>query len=289
MQVKHLRPFKCTFSFAGCDQIFGSKNEWKRHVTSQHMYLSYWECNLSLCKDRQAFFNRKDLFGQHLKRMHVPHPKKVESFWPEAQKKMVHEQNRVERERWIREEIPNIQDSCFKILRETPLKSNCEICKSEFSGAKSWDTKMEHVGKHYENGDQPPPSGPFQDEGLVIWALEHQLVMERDPYESSSNTSESGYVDAFPELSSSTHKVLMENNCKYQFTKSNQFIPRSTCSGQSPIQKPDNLPVSNNDLALQADNIVYPTENILLDGAFKDCAPGDHDTFLLLSGGRIIS
>jgi len=280
MQVKHLRPFKCTFSFAGCDQIFGSKNEWKRHVTSQHMHLSYWECNFSPCKDRQAFFNQRELFGMHLKRMHVPSAKKVESFWSEAQKKMVHEQNRVERERWIREEIPNIQDS-FKVLRETPLESDCEVCRAKFSGPKSWDLKMEHVGEHYENGEKPPPDGHFEDEGLIKWALEHQLVMERDPYESFSNTSESGYFGAFPGLSS-VHKVLMGNNCKYQFTKPNQFIPRSTCSGQSPIQQPDKLPVSNKDLDLQADNNLF-------DGAFNDDAPGDHDTLLLLSGGRNIS
>jgi len=240
MQVKHLRPFKCTFSFAGCNQAFGSKNEWKRHVTSQHMYLSCWECNLSLCKDRQAFFNRKDLFGQHLKRMHVPNGKEVGSFLPEAQKKTVLEQNRVERERWIREEIPNIQDSCFKVLRETPLESNCEFCRAKFSGPKSWDLKMEHVGEHYENGEKPPPDGHFEDEGLVKWALEQGLVMERDPYESPSNTGKSGYIDAFPELTPSAHKGLIENYCKYQFTKSNQFIPRA-----STALIPDNLPLSN--------------------------------------------
>jgi len=111
-------------------------------------------------------------------------------------------------------------------------------------------------------------------------------------YGARSNTCESGYLDAFPELSSSVHKVLMGNNCKYQFTEPNQFIPRITCSGQSPIQKPDKLPVSNKDLDLQADNIVYPMEipdNILFDGAFNDDAPGDHDTLLLLSEGRNIS
>ncbi|KAF8455756.1 hypothetical protein BGX38DRAFT_1140381 [Terfezia claveryi] len=283
MQVKHLRPFKCTFSFAGCDQIFGSKNEWKRHVTSQHMYLSYWECNLSLCKDRQAFFNRKDLFGQHLKRMHVPHSKKVESFWPEMQRKITHEQNRVEMERWVREEVPSIQDSCFKILRETPLESNCEICGFKFSGPKSWDLKMEHVGKHYENGDQPLPDGPFEDKGLIEWALEHQLVMERDPYDSL--TSESNYLDHCSKLSPSAQKAVMDESlCKYQFTKANQFIPRSTCRDLSPIQNSDNLP-----LPRQAEDISYSNVcPLLFDGAFNDAAPGDHDTRLLLSGGRIM-
>lgn len=294
MQVKHIRPFKCTFSFAGCDQIFGSKNEWKRHVTSQHMYLSYWQCNLSLCRDRQAFFNRKDLFSQHLKRMHVPHTKKIEAFMTEAEKKEVHEHNQVECDRWIRDEIPAIQDNCFKIIRETPLESNCEICKARFSGPKSWETKMEHVGKHYESGDQPPPDGPFEDEGLIRWALEERLVMERDPYESSSNASESAYLDPFSELSSSVNEVLMENLCKYQFTKSNQFISKSAYSDQSSNRKPDNLPPSNRDLDSHADVSGCTTaspeqfDNLLFDGAFNGEAPGDLDTLILLSGGRVL-
>ena len=286
MQVKHLRPFICTFSFAGCDQIFGSKNEWKRHVISQHMYLNFWECDIAGCRDRQAFFNRKDLFGQHLKRMHVPHSKKVESSWSEAQKKMVHEENQIKREHWIRQEIPSIQENCFKVIRETPLKSNCEICGAEFNGPKSWDTKMEHVGKHYENGDKPPSDGLFLDAGLVQWAVEQQLVMERDPYE-SSNTSESGCHDddVLSGISPSAHKVLMENHCKYQFTKLNQFIPKNTYSDQS---QPGNLPLSNKDLGPQADDISYSTFNDLLyDGAFNDAPPGDHDTKLLLLGGEI--
>lgn len=286
MQVKHLRPFKCTFSFAGCDHIFGAKNEWKRHVTSQHMYLAYWQCNLSLCKDRQAAFNRKDLLGQHLKRMHVPPVKKTDSYGLEGKKKSAVEQDRIERDRWIREEIPVIQDRCFKFLRDPPSKSNCEICNSQFSGSKCWETKMEHVGKHYENGDQLAHDAPYTDQGLIAWALEHGIIEERDSYESSSNTSESGNLArSFTETSHSVHKALMESHCKYQFTKSNQFISRSDCHDQSPIRKPDNPLPPNEDLSLQTAD--YLEMSHIFDD-FNDVPPVDHDTDILFRAGNLI-
>ena len=36
----HTRPFPCAFSFAGCNSTFGSKNEWKRHISSQHLWFN---------------------------------------------------------------------------------------------------------------------------------------------------------------------------------------------------------------------------------------------------------
>ncbi|KAF8419011.1 hypothetical protein EV426DRAFT_617101 [Tirmania nivea] len=56
LQEKHPRPFKCAFSSAaGGGQTFRSKNEWERHVTLQHMYLTDWDRNNSLCGDRKGY------------------------------------------------------------------------------------------------------------------------------------------------------------------------------------------------------------------------------------------
>jgi hypothetical protein len=74
-RVRHecKRPFHCDFTFAGCQQTFASKNEWKQHINSQHTQPYYWRCDFPSCIDRKtATSNRKDLFGQHLKRMHGP-------------------------------------------------------------------------------------------------------------------------------------------------------------------------------------------------------------------------
>ena len=66
-----IRAFPCTFATYGCPSTFTSKNEWKRHVQTQHMRLGFWRCDQ--CPDvhcKPNDFNRKDLFIQHVRRMH---------------------------------------------------------------------------------------------------------------------------------------------------------------------------------------------------------------------------
>jgi hypothetical protein len=106
---KHTRPFKCVFHFAGCESTFASKNEWKRHVNTQHLVLQFWLYQEGGCaktvngparssgnapgsKSRGqviafasssgsagpqlpngVIFNRKDLYTQHLRHMRIPH------------------------------------------------------------------------------------------------------------------------------------------------------------------------------------------------------------------------
>ncbi|KAK1918458.1 hypothetical protein P3342_001376 [Pyrenophora teres f. teres] len=40
------RPFPCPLAAYGCTSNFPSKNEWKRHVSTQHIKLTYWRCDL---------------------------------------------------------------------------------------------------------------------------------------------------------------------------------------------------------------------------------------------------
>ncbi|KAI5850491.1 hypothetical protein DFP73DRAFT_524229 [Morchella snyderi] len=164
MQTKHTRPFVCTFHFAGCEQTFGSKNEWKRHVFSQHLQLHYWRCDYTNCADRKAYFNRKDLYGQHLKRMHSP--------------KATNTKNPPENKHWLGIEIPQIQDRCRKERRAPPERSICGYCHKEFSGHGSWDIRMEHVGKHYEKNNYKDIDTKkwVMDEDLIRWALEEKII-----------------------------------------------------------------------------------------------------------------
>lgn len=159
MQTQHTRPFLCTFYFANCTQTFGSKNEWKRHVFSQHLQLHYWRCDNAGCAERRAFFNRKDLFGQHLKRMHGPN-----TSTPKGPREM---------KDWLGREIPLIQERCRKERRSPPEWSKCGYCLEEFKGEGSWDLRMEHVGKHYEKNNYKniDPKAWVMDEGLVEWAI----------------------------------------------------------------------------------------------------------------------
>lgn len=163
MQTQHTRPFLCTFHFAGCEQTFGSKNEWKRHVFSQHLRLTYWRCDNIDCADRNAIFNRKDLFGQHLKRMHGP---KQGNTYKNSQKD------------FLSQEIPKIQERCQRVRRSPPKWSKCGYCEDEFQGEGSWDMRMEHVGKHYEKNNYKAinPKSWVMDVGLIRWAIDEGIV-----------------------------------------------------------------------------------------------------------------
>lgn len=169
IQTSHTRPFVCTFSVYGCHSTFGSKNEWKRHVTSQHLRLGFWRCDLGACAHdpaRPNDFNRKDLFTQHVRRMHAPGPKT----------------SRPERERW-EARLEADQQRCWVKSRETPERSECGFCRSEeaggkkvsFEGAGSWEERMEHVGRHFEKGDGVRLSWK-EDVGLREWMVREGLL-----------------------------------------------------------------------------------------------------------------
>ncbi|KAI1179234.1 hypothetical protein F4777DRAFT_503603 [Nemania sp. FL0916] len=196
IKKQHTRPFTCIFEFADCHSTFASKNEWKRHCASQHIVLQYWVCQQDACAQvsnkpttskrssgasrRRAdcprypaasasalpngtIFNRKDLYTQHLRRMHVPmHLKnKVKSKthvpeWEERQR--VH------------------QDEAIRTRCKLPTHMLCPApnCNVRFDGASAWDDRMEHVAKHLEKvaiGAEPPMRfGGDDDNTLIDWA-----------------------------------------------------------------------------------------------------------------------
>ncbi|KAI1438356.1 hypothetical protein GGR50DRAFT_704530 [Xylaria sp. CBS 124048] len=166
----HTRPFPCAFSFAGCPSTFGSKNEWKRHIASQHLCLQFYRCSScsqSAIEGKGNEFNRKDLFTQHLRRMHAPFAikkasgkgdSKLQSEW-EAQ-------------------VKNMQQSCLVTRRRPPQSSACPKpdCASVFEGPTSWDEWTEHVGRHMEKGEADRLG---VDRLLAKWALE-QGIIERN-------------------------------------------------------------------------------------------------------------
>lgn len=46
---EHAQRLVCIFSFAGCQNTFSSKKEWKLHVSSQHLNPYYWVCEPQDC------------------------------------------------------------------------------------------------------------------------------------------------------------------------------------------------------------------------------------------------
>ena len=177
IKTMHQRPYVCVFSFAGCESTFASKNEWKRHVTTQHLCFHSWICRQGQCAkvarplaNYGAEFNRKDLFTQHLKRMHVPGSVKSGS------KKAGRD--------W-EEQIKYLQEHCKIEKRQAPEELRCcvEGCDAKFEGANCWDERMEHVGKHLDQASDKELAGKRvvvhqgRDELLVEWAIEQGIVV----------------------------------------------------------------------------------------------------------------
>ena len=180
------RPFICTFSFANCMQTFATKNEWKRHVSSQHIQSKVWKCDIGTCIDRKAAtFNRKDLFGQHLKRMHAPKP--VKNNYPGHDHNPGRGQTSTSKEMndYLNSEVPLIQERCCIIQRRTPEELTCGLttCSKGFYGINAWDEWMEHVGRHYENTHTSIPEDDISvdmwrtDPVVSEWSLMQEIVI----------------------------------------------------------------------------------------------------------------
>ncbi|KAI1841966.1 hypothetical protein JX266_011826 [Neoarthrinium moseri] len=188
IKQQHTRPFVCVFNFAGCDSTFASKNEWKRHVTSQHLLLNYWLCQEDACSKlpnsvpsldphaslpNGAIFNRKDLYTQHYRRMHIPQPIKKQV----KEKKTIPEWEDCVRSR---------QEKAHRLRCHLPDYMRCPAigCVAEFSGPNSWDERMEHVSKHLEKAAQGlEPSilfGGENDPTLTTWAFLNGVIKQRE-------------------------------------------------------------------------------------------------------------
>lgn len=181
------RMFVCSFAHYGCDSTFPSKNEWKRHVTSQHLQLGFYRCDADDCKPSNSKnnrcmpknahnnssangstksrpyndFNRKDLFTQHQRRMHAPWVAKPDLKPTQAE------------EDAFEAGLENVRSRCWHENRKPPQHSQCGFCGQKFSGSRSWDERMEHVGKHFEKGER---KNEAEDPDLREWALREGII-----------------------------------------------------------------------------------------------------------------
>lgn len=180
INTSHLRAYVCVFAFAGCKSTFASKNEWKRHVASQHLNFSAWVCSLGTCDKMHASrktgersvgaeFNRKDLFTQHLRRMHAPFDVK---------------RKKNKNLEW-EEEVKRLQTECLVVKRQAPTMLGCPMqnCQQLFEGATCWDERMEHLAKHLEQiaRDQRSEEEMHQEDDrfLTEWAVRENIIERR--------------------------------------------------------------------------------------------------------------
>lgn len=235
IKKQHTRPFNCVFNFAGCTSTFASKNEWKRHVNSQHLVLEYWLCDLEPCAhvkngaggsspspssssrssksssrrksttstpNRQSvithhndtsstfpngsIFNRKDLYTQHVRRMHKPAhiSKHASSSSSSSSKKSTNTPPSPATAAWD-EQIKRYQTQATRPRCQLPTYMECPAsgCGQHFEGDNAWDHRMEHVAQHLEraaSGEEAPISfGGEGDETLMGWATRGDVDVVR--------------------------------------------------------------------------------------------------------------
>ena len=183
------RPFICAFYHYGCSARFSSKNEWKRHVSSQHLQLGVYRCNTGNCNPNYRKppsgrsngangifeppvyndFNRKDLFTQHHRRMHVPWA----ASGSKAPSKKAHED--------FESSLESVRQQCWIQRRQPPQHCGCIFCDWKAEGSTAWEERMEHVGKHFEKADRARDDIGFGDEDLELrrWALQEGIVVDK--------------------------------------------------------------------------------------------------------------
>ncbi|KAK0388307.1 hypothetical protein NLU13_4552 [Sarocladium strictum] len=172
IRSSHRRPLTCVFHYAGCQSTFSAKNEWKRHVLSQHLGLFYWHCTLDHCSQANplhahgrsiapgipaygSIFNRKDLYTQHVRRMHLGAESHDKKAFKEAEAR-----------------LKVLQEAAKKKRCELPLFMECPAvkCSQVFRGPTAWDDRMEHVACHLSRA----ASGKEED---VLFGGEHDLTL----------------------------------------------------------------------------------------------------------------
>jgi hypothetical protein len=177
--------YPCPFLPYGCPASFSSKNEWKRHLNTQHLSLSTYRCDLCISKPGSSSspqqtndFNRKDLFIQHLRRMHCKTPSEststISSF---------------KTARYDCLTIPDTPaslakqaDRCYIPPPSPPASMQCIFCCHTFSGPQAWILRTEHISRHLERlrrdgNDVPKLEKWRRDIELERWCLESGVLV----------------------------------------------------------------------------------------------------------------
>ena len=175
------RKFICSFSHYGCDVALSSKNEWKRHVSIQHLQLGFYRCDVGPCNPeynpgvpghKRVYndFNRKDLFTQHHRRMHKPESGPGSGAFAPGQENSAD---------WkaFEDSLEGVRQRCWVEKRKPPMRSTCGFCGRVFEGDGSWNDRMEHVGGHFSR-DVIDSKEEREDEDLTNWALQEGIVKD---------------------------------------------------------------------------------------------------------------
>jgi hypothetical protein len=176
------RAFICPLAPYGCTATFNAKNEWKRHALTQHFRLGFWRCDLCTeSSNGPNDFNRKDLFVQHVRRMHPTNlaPATSTSNSNSTSKKKSRVQGRVAA---VEAALNKTAERCYQRTREAPETCCCVFCEETFEGDAALESRTEHVGKHMESrrkdGLEPVPVADWrEDQELEDWLLRYKMIV----------------------------------------------------------------------------------------------------------------
>jgi hypothetical protein len=123
---RHTKPYGCTFT--GCDKVFGSKNDWKRHENSQHFQGEFFKCQQPHHGER---FNKCAFMTQHQTDMevHLINTHYLSSDAAKGQVAISHVGRNHQNRFWC--------GFCGEVVR---LESN---------GVGAWDERFNHIDKHF--------------------------------------------------------------------------------------------------------------------------------------------
>lgn len=187
------RFFTCPLWPYGCHADFPSKNEWKRHFNSQHLCLGFWRCDL--CNDHEVNpndFNRKDLFQQHLKRMHFAISTSPSRRNPKNTENQTSPLSGIDTTFVTSVQLEKICHRCYVEVHGPPQEMACIFCPDRFRGNDSCKAWLEHIGKHLskhsKGGKQDmdvATIGWDKDDILKAWLLEVGVIVPDSDQEGS--------------------------------------------------------------------------------------------------------
>jgi hypothetical protein len=151
-------------------------------------------------------FNRKDLFTQHLRRMHMPDPSrsppstdkfKSKSSSMSTFKESTRKENEKEKEKDKAVPLPPdllaLHTSAYFQIRQPPTSATCHVCHAGFEGDSAWERRIECLGSHFgdwaRTGDTTESGngnggvralelGP--DQQLIDWMLQEGLLVRSE-------------------------------------------------------------------------------------------------------------
>jgi hypothetical protein len=230
---RHSRPYGCTFE--NCGKTFGSKNDWKRHESTQHFHQETYRCTVKFSNNKPcgSVHYRRQTFKDHLKTIH--HIKDNDTVNEKAES--CRTGKTCQSEFWC--------GFCVKLV------------ELEKTGLDAWDERFDHIDDHFmgrgvavksitdwqalneDGGELEAPMGLNSDKGLSPNAMNFLL---NDATESVQRTylARESVKDA--RLAKRKRNVTEEEDYGLQSRK--RGVLRRTCvSGHSLLPLATNLTV----------------------------------------------